>query len=145
MGFLEKATGIRYDTKGAAPGKAVLVKTAAAGSQERETEMYHNPGILSAPTKNDRVISIPLGTGTRVIVASHNYRVEIEPEAGETIIYSLNQAGDTVKAQIKLDNDGNIDLNGSGKSFVTHAELDAALQSFITAHNLRNYRGVLLL
>lgn len=38
---------------------------------------------------------------------------------------------------ITIQNDsGNITLNGDTKSFVTHTELDAALQSFITALNI---------
>ena len=132
---LEKATDILFEKKGAAPGKAVIIQTIGAGEQERNAEMYHNPGISSAPTKEDRVISIPVGTGTKVIIASHNYRIEVEPEAGETIIYSTNSKGDTVKSKIKLDNDGNIDLNGDTKKLVTHAELNTALQSFVVALN----------
>ena len=136
MGWLEKVTGISFKTKGAAPGKAIIIQTIAAGDQERNAEMYHNPGISSGPTENDRVISIPVGTGTRVIIAAHNYRIEVEPGSGETIIYSTDSAGDIVKSQIKLDNAGNIDLNGDGKKFVTYTALNAALQGFITALNI---------
>jgi len=135
MGFLEKATAINFDIKGAAPGKAVIIQTIAAGEQERTSEMYHNPGISSAPTKNDRIISIPVGTGTRVAIAAHNYRIEVEPASGETIFYSTDSAGNIVKSQIKLDNAGNIDLNGDSKKFVTHTELNTALQLLITALN----------
>lgn len=136
MGWLEKVTGIDFKKKGSAPGKAVIIQTIAAGNQERNEEMYHNPGISSAPTKNDRVITVPVGTGTRVIVAAHNYRIEVEPDAGETIIYSTNSDGSIIKSQIKLDNDGNIDLNGDTKKFVTYTALNAALQLFITALNV---------
>lgn len=135
MGWLEKVSGISFKKKGAAPGKAIIIQTIAAGDQERTTEMYHNPGISSAPTIEDRIISVPVGAGTRVIIASHNYRIEVEPDAGETIIYSTNSAGDTVKSQIKLDNDGNIDLNGDGKKLVTYTALNLALQGLVTALN----------
>ena len=136
MGFLEKATDILFKVKGSAPGKAVIIQTLSAGEQERTAELYHNPGISSAPTVNDRVVTVPIGTASRVIVATHNYRIEVEPLSGETIIYSTDSAGGTVKSQIKLDNDGNIDLNGDTKKFVTYAELNTALQSFITALNV---------
>ena len=136
MGWLEKVTDIAFKIKGAAPGKAVIIQTIAAGDQERNAEMYHNPGISSAPTKLDRVVSVPVKSGTRVIIACHNYRIEVEPDSGETIIYSTNTAGDTVKSTIKLDNAGNIDLNGDGKKFVTYAALNTALQTFITALNI---------
>ena len=132
MGFLEKATAISFAVKGAAPGKAVIIQTIAAGNQERTSEMYHNPGISSAPTKNDRIISIPVGTGTRVAIATHNYRINVEVTDGETKVYSTDATGENVKSVIKLDNAGNIDLNGDSKKFVTYTELNTALQSFKT-------------
>lgn len=142
MGWLGTVTGISFKKKGAAPGKAIIIQTLSAGEQERTAEMYHSPGISSMPTENDRVISVPIGTASRVIIAAHNYRIEVEPSSGETIIYSTNGDGSVVKSTIKLDNDGNIDLNGDGKKFVTHAELDTALQTFITALNLHVHATV---
>lgn len=136
MGWLRTVTGISFKKKGAAPGKSVIIQTESSGGQERNSEMYHNPGISSGPTKSDRIIEVSAGSGVRVAIAAHNYRIEVEVIDGETIIYSTNTAGDTVKSVIKLDNAGNIDLNGDGKKFVTHAELDTALQAFITALNI---------
>jgi hypothetical protein len=43
------------------------------------------------------------------------------------------------QATIEIDSSGNISLNGSTKKFVTHTELDAALQTFITALNLHTH------
>ena len=40
---------------------------------------------------------------------------------------------------INLLNDGTMELNGNTKSFVTHAELDSALQTFITALNTHTH------
>jgi len=45
-------------------------------------------------------------------------------------------------ASIKIDVNGNIKFNGDSKTFVTHAELNTALQSFITALNLHVHSGV---
>ncbi len=142
MGWLEKVTGISFRKKGAAPGQAVIIQTIASGDQERDAEMYHNPGISSAPTKQDRVVSVRLKSGTRVIVGSHNYRINIEVTDGETKVYSTNADGTILKSVIKLDNDGNIDLNGDGKKFVTFSELDTALQTFKTALNLHVHASV---
>ncbi|ORC37258.1 hypothetical protein B4O97_03450 [Marispirochaeta aestuarii] len=133
MGGLSKVTGIRYARRGTAPGKAVLIKTQTAIA-ERELEMYHNPGIASAPTVNDQVIEIPLGN-RRIVVAAHNYRVEINPAAGETVVYSTNTAGDTEAARIHLKADGTIEINGSDKRLVTFDELDTAVHGMITALN----------
>ncbi len=135
MGRLVEAVKSYIAKRGKAPGKCVIIQTDGGVGMERTTELYHPPGISSAPTKGDRVIEIPLGTGVRVAVATHNYRIEVNPDSGETIIYSTNEAGDTVKSQIKLDNAGNIDLNGSGKKLVTYSELNTALQTLVTAIN----------
>lgn len=133
MGGLSKVTGIRYGKRGAAPGKSVLIRTATA-IEERELEMYHPPGVASAPTEADQVVDVPIGT-KRIIIASHNYLIEVEPEAGETILYSTNSDGTAEAARVHLKNDGTIEINGNTKSLVTHAELNTALQTMITALN----------
>lgn len=117
-----------------APGKAVVIQLESDLGEEREVELYHPPGISSSPTVGDAVATINLG-GYRIGIVTHNYRVELDTETGATTIYSTNAAGDTIQSRIDLDVAGNIDLNGNGKTFVTHAELDSALQSFITALN----------
>lgn len=129
MGGIVEVVKSTFEKLRRAPGKAVVLKIQGAFEQERKMELYHPPGVSSAPTEEDRVIEIPIG-GVRVAIATHNYRIEVEPSTGETIIYSTDSSGDTVKSILKLDNDGNIDLNGDDKRLVTFAELDAALQSF---------------
>jgi hypothetical protein len=49
---------------------------------------------------------------------------------------------DSELATIEITSTGNILLNGSTKPFVTHAELDTALQTFKTALNLHTHSGV---
>jgi phage gp45-like len=135
MGRLARAVKTMFQTRGSAPGKAVVVQTAAAGNAERTTEMYHPPGISSGPTAGDRVVEIPLSGGTRVIIASHNYRVEVDAAAGETKIYSTDTDGTQVKGLISLKTDGTIEINGGDKYLVLHSELDSILQGFVTAMN----------
>lgn len=137
MGKLIEVSGVTFEQRAKAPGKAVVLKTKAA-FVERTTELYHPPGISSAPIEKDIGAEIELGN-VRLIIATHNYRIEVEPNAGEIIIYSTDSTGATVMSQLKLDNDGHIDLNGSSKTFVTHTELNTALQSFITALNLHTH------
>lgn len=135
MGRLTEVVNTDYAKKTTAPGKAVLVQT-KAGSINRNIELYHPPGISSAPTPADRVIETDAGGGVKVAIATHNYKLEIEVSAGETIIYSTDAAGETLKSYIKLDIDGNINLNGDSNKLVTYTELNSALQGLITALNL---------
>jgi phage gp45-like len=131
-----------WQTRGAAPGSAVVVQLASGGDQQRTAEFYQLPGIASGPTPQDRAVVVPTASGYRVVVASHNYRVNVEVSAGETIIYSTDADGGAKQAEIKLTTDGKIDLNGSSKTLVTHAELDTALQNLVTAFNAHVHTGV---
>ena len=135
MGRLAEVIGVRFGKKSTAPGNAVLLKTKAGGNVIRETELYHPPGIASAPTEEDQVIELELKPGGRVVLVTHNYKVNIEVSAGETIVYSTDANGGTVKAQVALDNNGNVSINGDSKRLVTYAELNTALQGLITAIN----------
>ena len=132
---ISKITSTEYKRKGSNPGKSLIIKTLAAGNQERETELYNVPGIASGPTPNDIAVEVPSGTSGRIAVATQNYRLEIEVTPGQTKVYSTSTDGATLKSTIILDVDGNISLNGDTKKFVTHAELDTALQLFITSLN----------
>jgi len=95
-----------------APGKSITVK-AEHPSGVVEIPYYQLPGYSAGPTKGDKAIAVNIG-GFRVVIASHNYRSSEEAPAGEVIISSRDSTGDAVKARLKLDNDGNIDLNGNG-------------------------------
>lgn len=50
-------------------------------------------------------------------------------------LFSFRSIPDSA-AKIEIDNLGNISLNGDSKKFVTHTELNTALQTFMTALNL---------
>lgn len=135
MGRLVQILRSRVGRKRTAPGDAIIVQTAAAGNVVRETELYHPPGVASAPTASDQGVEIPLQASSRVVVATHNYHLDINVGPGQTTIYSTTPNGREVKARIALDNNGNIDLNGSDKALVTHAELNNALQVLVAEIN----------
>lgn len=135
MGKMSIVKEFLYKVKGSAPGKSIVLKTRSAGDQERETEHYQIHGIASGATEDSRAVEIATGTAGRVIIATHNYNLEVEVEAGQTKIYSTTADGKTLKSLINLDIDGNIELNGNSKKFVTHAELNTALQTFVTSLN----------
>lgn len=140
------------------PGPSVLVN--GKGLRSMEAESYGLAGIVNLPPEGTRVIYLPYG-GTRrgACVGGHNYKITHDLDQGEIKIFSTNADGDTVKAEITLKADGkisvvsdsdisvqsdgkitangtSIELNGNSKKFVTHAELNTALQAFIVALNL---------
>ncbi|MFW6312500.1 MAG: hypothetical protein ACOC2N_01280 [Spirochaetota bacterium] len=134
MGRIGRVVKALFDRRAASPAQNVVVQLEAAAGENRTAEMYHPPGISSAPSKQDRVVVVPVGRGShRIAIGSHNYRIEVSVDEGEISVYSTNAAGDTVAARIDLDNDGNIDLNGNSKRLVTYGELNTALQSFKTS------------
>lgn len=135
MGFLASVTNIAYAVKAAAKGKAVIITTKAAGGQERTTELYHPPGLSSGPTKEDRAVGVVIGTGKRVAVATHNYRLEIEVVDGETILYSTDPDGLEVKGKVSLDTDGNISLNDGTDYAVAYEDLQTQFDELNNKYN----------
>jgi hypothetical protein len=124
-------------TLGNAPGNSIVITGEGVPGQTVEKELYQNPGILASPGDDVRTIMIPVGRGRySVCIAGHNYALNISVSKGGTVLYSTTPDGKTLKAKIYLKPDGSIELNGSSKTFVTHAELNTALQTFITALNL---------
>jgi len=63
-----------------------------------------------APPENCKTLNIPLGRGRGFLISAAYHNQQIAPVAihGERRIYSTNQAGDTVKAEIFLRQDGTI-------------------------------------
>lgn len=134
MGRIGRVVKSLFERRATSPAQNVVVQLEAAAGENRTAEMYSPPGISSAPSKDDRVLVVPIGRGShRIAIGSHNYQIEVSVDEGEITIYSTNAAGDTVASRIDLDNAGNIDLNGNGKRLVTFSELDSALQAFKTS------------
>ena len=134
MGRIGKAVSTIFTRRGSAPARSLVVQIKAGAGEERTAEIYHPPGMASAPSSGDRVVMIRLGNSARrIIVATHNYQLEIDLAEGEVAVYSTNADGSAVASRIDLDNDGNIDLNGSDKRLVTIGELNTALESFQTS------------
>ncbi len=63
-----------------------------------------------APPENVKTLNIPLGRGRGFLISAAYHNQEIAPVAihGERRIYSTNQAGDTVVAEVFLKQDGTI-------------------------------------
>jgi hypothetical protein len=140
------------------PGESV--QSNVQGYHAMDSEVYGLPGVVCIPPENVRMIYVPYGNSRRgACVGGHNYQLSHEAVQGDTIIFSTTADGKTIKATIHLHADGKIsvvsdsdvsvatdgkitadgtaiELNGNTKALVTHAELNTALQGFITALNL---------
>ncbi len=157
IGHMNEVTGAAIDTRGTATAPNVVVQITGADSQERTAELYAPPGIASSPTPGDSALSVPVGQGGRIVIAVHNYKIEVPVEPGELVVYSTDEAGEAVKASARFGTDGSITVDadggsgeitvsggnvtvnaetiklgsdGSGKPLVTYEELKNALDLF---------------
>lgn len=139
MATLCRIANAKYAKKDRAPGDSITGDSVAAGGEQRTPEVYSSPGIVALPGDGVRGVQVYLEGGRTVVVATYNYQIKINLAKGETAVYSTTANGQTVKAVALFKVDGTIELNGSSKTFVTHAELNTALQNFITALNLHTH------
>lgn len=109
---LGEVDSFEFEERGQAPGQAINVKYIDSDEFTEENEFYQLPGIASGPTKGDRVVILPIDGGYRVIVASHNYKVGVDVQPGETKVYSTDATGNAKQAEIWLKNDGTIEVTG---------------------------------
>ena len=112
-------------------GQAVIVES---GGIEFKAELIRPVGDGSTPIVGDIVYCQRLtGHRERVAVAFYDQTVQPTTEGGK-LIYSRNSDGER-RGFIEITPDGNIKLNGDGKSLVTHSELDTALQLMVDLIN----------
>lgn len=118
--------------KGRAPGKSVIMQASGIEGQELTPEVYQAPGVFALPPDGVVGVYTRLGAGGSrgIVIALHNYQIEINISAGETALYSTTSDGKTVKGLIKLDKDGNIAFNGNSKHLVNYEDLNTALANF---------------
>lgn len=148
----------KFQTRKGYPGQSVVSNV--QGFRAKDVEVYGLAGVVCIPPESARMVYVPYGGTYRgVCIGGHNYLIEHQGEQGDTIIFSTTADGKTIKAKIHLHADGSIsiesdgnvsvntdgkittsatavELNGNTKAFVTHAELNTALQTFMTALNL---------
>lgn len=120
------------------PATQSIVSAKGLGGANVQAEVYHPSGLFSRPPANTRGVFVPIGNSRRlgVVLGLANYNITINIYQGEVCIYSTTPDGKTIKATALFTKEGEIHLNGSTKSFVTHDELNSALQTFINALNL---------
>lgn len=122
---LAKLSGAKIDTKGNAPGKSVIVTAEGVAGQTMTPEVYQAPGVMAVPPDGVMAIYLPVGGSGRygVVIACQNYQIELDLSAGESAIYSTTADGQTIKAKIVLDSDGNIAHEADGNETIDAAEV----------------------
>lgn len=122
-------------------GKTVVTSANGLGGQGIKAESYSPAGLVSRPPIESRGIFIPIaGRRYGVFIGFMNYNLpDVVLKDGETLLYSTTQGGSAFKSKVYLDDQGRINLNGDTKYFVTHAELDTALQAFKNALNTHTH------
>ena len=140
MGLLNKMLAMRdaqLKTLPESAGPAVVI-TGDAGDHSETREVWGQPGVWSMPPDGTFGILSPVDGSCRfgVIMATHHYETPRPTlTKGETAMGSTSADGKTLKAKTIYKSDGSQELNGNSKFFVTHAELNTALQGLITKLN----------
>lgn len=100
----------------------------------RTVELMTQSGEDTKPAIGSRVYVIGESEAYKLgIATSDDLKSEVDP--GEKEIYSTDSPATTKMARIKLNADGNIDLNANTDNAVSWADLNTALQNMLTALN----------
>jgi len=119
---LYRIVKMTFDILRAAPGKSVIIQVQSENDEEHEIEYYQLPGFAGGPTPQDRATTVSMN-GYRVAVASHNYRVNVEVEPGQTRVYSTPADGSAVMAEVDMLPDGQLTAqNDAGAKAVLHTD-----------------------
>lgn len=106
-------------------GKSLEIEAEALAGDNIKNDMFYPPGIMSRPPDGTYALFVPYNDSRSngVIIGINNYKLSINIEKGETLIYSTDSSGNNIKSKIKLDNNGDIDYVIDGKfAFDNNAE-----------------------
>ena len=97
-------------------------------------EYYDDGGRDYRPPDGAEVVVVDVSPSHRVVLAVDDL---IDPEVakGEILLYSVTTAGTTKAATIYFENDGTIQLNGTGDNAVRYAELELAFNQLKSDFN----------
>ena len=134
MVAIGRVTGqtIAENRDGAADVRLLQVEMSAPG--DVQTVQYMPMAGDDSPPQNwDRVVVLPIGSAFRVALAVQDTVAPSMP-AGEKKVYARDGAGD-IAAFLNLRAGGDLELNGSGNSAVTFAQLKTVIDAFVLALN----------
>ena len=117
--------------------QSINVTSEAEEGNTTITEVWSSTGIMGVPPNESMGLRLELGGNTDLIIAT---KPKLEPPSlvkGETMFYSTDTGGETLKASIKAMSNGDLEMNGNSKRLVTWQELQTILttmQNSVIAH-----------
>jgi hypothetical protein len=126
-------TGLDHRIKGATPGSYDKKATTQILFEDVAGEVVvkydESAKVLSIVDGNGNTITLDSG-GVKIDLTGSNLGITINDGHGNSLV--------TGSSGIQIDG-ASVDLNGNSKEFVTFAELDLALQLFVTNNNLHTH------
>lgn len=129
MGRIGRVVSWVFERLRLMPAAGPVVRVEGADGDVRDVELYHLPGVVSGATSDDAAVVIPIRRGYGVAVATRNYQISIDPDAGGVTLYSTNAAGDTIQARVDLTPDGFVAISNTSQDWKTI--LDALVDELI--------------
>lgn len=110
MGRIGKVIKSYIDKLSGSSTNAQVASVEEFAGDQRTVQIFGPCNEDFAPPENCKTINIPLGRGRGFLISAAYHNQQISPVAvhGERRIYSTNQAGDTVMAEVFLKQDGTI-------------------------------------
>lgn len=124
--FIEKLSGSGTN--------AQMLSVEEFAGDQRTVQVFGPCNEDFAPPENCKTINIPLGRGRGFLISAAYHNQIIPPVAipGERRLYSTNQAGDTIMAEVFLKQDGTIVMQNSAISITANS---SGLLTFVTSGN----------
>ena len=116
-----------------AAGKSLVAIAEGIGGKSMEGEIYSVPGVFGIPADGTIGLEVVIN-GIRLFIGTHNYKLDKALNKGETVIYSINNAG-VIQAQAHFDSTGQIILNAGTDFAVKFNALQTAFNQLKTDHD----------
>ena len=122
MGRLGRVIKSYIDKLSGSSTDAQVASVEEFAGDQRTVQIFGPCNEDFAPPENCKTLNIPLGRGRGFLISAAYHNQQITPVAihGERRIYSTNQAGDTVKAEIFLKQDGTILIDNGDVTITAH-------------------------
>jgi hypothetical protein len=114
-----------------APGKSLNVDLDDGYTDT--AEMYHLPGVYSKPHDDDIGVVLEVN-GLKIVIASHNYKLDKDVDKGNVIIYSIDSSG-AVKGSVLFNQAGEAVFHDGTDYAVAYNDLKSAFDTLKSEHD----------